>query len=198
MRDSAVFYRSFYEAIKELPSENQLEVYNAVFEYALNFNAVELTGLSKTIFTLIKPQLEANIGKYKNGIKAKNKQKRSKKEANENVNDNVNLNENVNINENINENVNEKKLFESFWNLYDKKVERSLCENKWRKLTTHEQQLIINGLPFYIRATPDIQYRKNPATYLANRVWEDEHLPTYKPAKEKSDLEKFLETGKFE
>lgn len=197
MRDSAIFYRSFYEAIKELPSGNQLEVYNAVFEYALNFNAVELTGLSKTIFTLIKPQLEANIGKYKNGIKAKNKQKRSKKEANENVNDNLNENNNVNNKENVNEHADDKYLFESFWNLYNKKVERSLCESKWKKLTAHEQQLIINGLPLYIRATPDVQYRKNPATYLANRVWEDEHLPFVKPVKEKSAFQKLVETGEY-
>ncbi len=42
MRESTVFYRSFYEAIKELDAELQSEVYSAIFEYALNFNEVEL------------------------------------------------------------------------------------------------------------------------------------------------------------
>src|ERR1700744_1578662 len=98
MRDSAIFYRSFYEAIKELPSENQAEVYTAVFEYALNFKAINLTGLSKTIFTLIKPQLDANIKRFKNGSKAKRKQNASKTGTNNNVNNKDNRNVNNNLN----------------------------------------------------------------------------------------------------
>lgn len=112
-RDSYIFYRSFYEAIKELPKENQLEIYNAIAEYSLNFKEVKLSGLSKTIFTLIKPQLEANNKKYLNGSKpkqkqkiskteAKNKQKISKTEGNVNVNEEcIMKNENVlNVNNN--------------------------------------------------------------------------------------------------
>jgi hypothetical protein len=33
-RSGFVFYRSFWEAIKELPSENQLELYQAITEYS--------------------------------------------------------------------------------------------------------------------------------------------------------------------
>ena len=69
MRDSIIFYRSFFEAIKELPANVQAKVYNAIFEYSLNFNEVVLEGLPKTIFTLIKPQLEANNKKFENGKK---------------------------------------------------------------------------------------------------------------------------------
>ena len=50
-RDSMIIYRSFYEAIKELPKENQAEVWNAVYELGLNGNYVSLSGISKTIFT---------------------------------------------------------------------------------------------------------------------------------------------------
>jgi hypothetical protein len=100
-RDSMIIYRSFFEAIKELPKENQAEVWNAVYELGLNGKRVELKGISKTIFTLIVPQLEANYKKFLNGIKpkqkqieskteAKPKQKISKTEANVNVNDNDN------------------------------------------------------------------------------------------------------------
>ncbi|MCX8676244.1 MULTISPECIES: DUF6291 domain-containing protein [unclassified Apibacter] len=90
-RDSIIFYRSFFESIKQLPSETQAEVYNAIFEYSLNFKEVELSEIPKVIFTLIKPQLDANIRKYENGKKkgtrskpeAKQKQARSKPEANQ-------------------------------------------------------------------------------------------------------------------
>ena len=103
MRESTVFYRSFYEAIKELDADMQSQVYCAIFEYALNFNQLELTGVAKTVFTLIKPQLDANQKRYDNGNKPKLKQTISKTEAshkqdtskqypNANVNDNVNVN----------------------------------------------------------------------------------------------------------
>ena len=108
-RDSFIFYRSFYEAISELPKENQADTYDAIMQYALNQKEIELTGISKAIFSLVKPQLDANYKKYENG-----KQKKSKKEAkvkqNEskaetNVNDNENVNVNVNVNDNDNDNV---------------------------------------------------------------------------------------------
>lgn len=115
MRDSFIFYRSFYEALNELPDKEQLKVYKAISEYSLNFNEIELTGIAKTIFILIKPQLDANIQRYKNGTKPKKKQKVSKTEAkykqnisraetNVNVNDNLNDNSNENKNNNINHN----------------------------------------------------------------------------------------------
>ena len=78
-RDSFIFYRSFYESIKALPEENQLEIYNAIMEFALNQNEIEISNLSKAIFILIKPQLEANYKRFINGSKAKRKQNGSKR-----------------------------------------------------------------------------------------------------------------------
>mgnify|MGYP000566960610 FL=1 len=105
-RDSFIFYRSFYEAISELPKENQADTYDAIMQYALNQKEIELTGISKAIFSLVKPQLDANYKKYENG-----KQKKSKKEAKVKQNEskaetNVNDNENVNVNVNDNDNDN--------------------------------------------------------------------------------------------
>lgn len=81
MRDTMIIYRSFFEAIKELPKENQAEVWNAVYELGLNGNLIELQGISKTIFTLIKPQIDANLKRFENGKKPKSKQIKSKEEA---------------------------------------------------------------------------------------------------------------------
>lgn len=99
-----IFYRSFYEAIKELPLDTQGELYNALFSYGLDFIDPELKGISKTVWILIKPQIDANIRKYYNGKIEKTKQSVSKTEAKDkqeiskteaNVNDNVNDNVNV-------------------------------------------------------------------------------------------------------
>lgn len=115
MRDSFIIYRSFYEAICDLDADSQAQVFKAICEYSLNFTEIELTGIAKTIFKLIKPQLDANNKRFENGkqpktkpeiskTEAKRKQKESKIEANNNVNDNVNVNDNFNLNDNVNEN----------------------------------------------------------------------------------------------
>lgn len=106
-RDSFIFYRSFYEAIKEIPDEEQLIVYRAITEYALNGTEINIQGISKAIFTLVKPQIDANTKRYENGKKGGRKPKENQKETKlkPNVNDNVNVNDNDNVNVNNNDNV---------------------------------------------------------------------------------------------
>ena len=107
MRDSTIIYRSFYEAIVTLSKINQAEVWQAVFEYSLNFKEVELAGHSKAIFLLIKPQLDANNKRYQNGSKpkAKGKQDISEQEAKQEQSESEpQANKNVNKNDNVNDN----------------------------------------------------------------------------------------------
>lgn len=190
MRDSTIFYRSFYEAIKELNKEAQAEVYDAIFEYSLNFNEIELTGIAKTIFTLIKPQLQANIKRYKNGNEPKEKQKGSKRKAKPKQDTSKGeANANVNDNENKNDNDNENP-FERFWNLYGKKTDRKKCESKFSRLKKSDIDKIFETLPIYIARTPDIKFRKDPSTYLNNESWNDEILTEMKTERVLTELQK--------
>jgi hypothetical protein len=109
MRTYFIFYRSFYEAINDLPEAQQLELYKAIFELSLNNSEPELTGISKSIFTLIRPQIVANNQRFKNGSKAKAKRNVSETEAKkkQSVSETeANKNKNKNKNENKNENKN--------------------------------------------------------------------------------------------
>lgn len=82
MKESFIFYRSFYEALKELSKEDRVEIVDAICELALNETEVELKGgIQKAMFALIKPQIEANNKRYVNGCRAKTKQKASEKQA---------------------------------------------------------------------------------------------------------------------
>ncbi len=81
-RDTCIFYRSMFESIKELPKDIQAELYNAIFEYSLDFIEPDLSGLSMTIWRLIRPVLEKGNTNYINGIKPKSKQSISEIEAN--------------------------------------------------------------------------------------------------------------------
>lgn len=101
MRDSAIFYRSFYEAIDNLPSRSQKEqVYSSIFDFIFKNIEPQLKGNSLSVWILIKPQLVANQMRYENGSRsktqAKPKQNVSESQANKNVfNKNENKNENV-------------------------------------------------------------------------------------------------------
>ena len=82
MRDSVLFYRSFYDALKNIPCDERLKVYDAIMEYGMYDIEPELTGVALAIFLLAKPQIDANNKRYKNGCTAKQKQTVSKIEAN--------------------------------------------------------------------------------------------------------------------
>lgn len=69
-RTAFVFYKSFYEAIKDLPKDIRLECYTAIMEYALYGREPEaLKPVAKGIFTLIKPNIDINTVRYENGKK---------------------------------------------------------------------------------------------------------------------------------
>lgn len=78
------------------------------------------------------------------------------------------------INKDINNKDIKEKLFESFWNLYDKKVEKDACKKKFLKLDLPVIEKILQVVPNYVSTTPDKQYRKNPETWINNKCWDDE------------------------
>jgi len=61
-------YRSFYEAIKVLPSDSQLELFTAIYELGLNEKTTILSPISSAIFELIKPKLLSNNLRARAGI----------------------------------------------------------------------------------------------------------------------------------
>lgn len=81
MKDSFVFYRSFFDVLKEVPDETKINLINAMAEFALNDNEIALNGMEKALFVLIKPQLEANAKRYKNGSKGGRPPKQPKPET---------------------------------------------------------------------------------------------------------------------
>jgi len=80
-RETMIVYRSFFESLKGCEKEVQADVWNAIFEMGFNQKEVELDGLSKTLWLLIKPQIEANLKRFLNGSKPKQKQNKSETEA---------------------------------------------------------------------------------------------------------------------
>jgi hypothetical protein len=81
-RESFIFYRSFYEAIKCMPTDVQAEIYPAICEYAL-FGKLpkNLSEVAKGMFTLIKPNIDVNTARFENGKKGGRKSRAKKQTA---------------------------------------------------------------------------------------------------------------------
>ena len=116
MKDSFVFYRSFFEALTGMDKESQADCLMAIADYALNDKEPNLTPEVRMFFTLVKPQIDANKKRFENGskggrpkkpnnnlevpkIEPNNNQEETKPKPNVNVN--VNVNENVNVNKDV-------------------------------------------------------------------------------------------------
>jgi len=103
-KDSFIVYRSFFDAIEPLSDADQLSLLKQIFEFGLNHNELDLEPLPKAMFSLIKPQLEANHKRWLNGNKGgrptETKPKANQKITKPKPNKNVNVNKNVNKNKN--------------------------------------------------------------------------------------------------
>lgn len=144
MRDSFIFYRSFYEATKILPDKKRLKIYEMIIELGLNNHKIEEKDeLIKSLFTLIEPQITANNDRYNNGKKGgapkgnqnakKTTQKTTKttigyfeKQPNNNVNENENVNVNVNDNESTAPTATNNKTGETIFDVAQEELGRVL------------------------------------------------------------------------
>lgn len=220
-RDSFIFYRSFYEAIQDLPKENQLELYNAIAQYSLNFEEPALNGLSNTIFKLIKPQLDANTKRFINGKKGAEHGKKGGRPKNEKPQNNPTgdkennptetPNKNVNVNKNVNKNNNENKPivqnenhFDEFWKHYTpieqqgravgkgSKREAEVEYKKQLKQYSHDQ--LMEGLKQYLTFCKEKgQLTKQAVMFLKKQTFLDEFNIVVKPPTEAERSRAILE-----
>jgi hypothetical protein len=68
-------------------------------------------------------------------------------------------------------------LFEFFWNIYDKKLDKIKCQREWFKIDHAEYQKIIEHTPKFVKASG--AFLCKPLNYLEGRRWQDEQLPNY-------------------
>lgn len=117
MRDSVVFYRSFYEAVNTLSPDEKLKAMEYMLEYGFYSKEPEGNTSAYGMFLMARPQIDANIQRYENGKKGGRKPKdiqnstesepkHIKKETETEPRPNQNLTKtepNVNVNDNVND-----------------------------------------------------------------------------------------------
>lgn len=83
------------------------------------------------------------------------------------------------------------ELFNRFWLLYDKNVNKEKCFKKFKTLKNEELEILFVHVPKYVESTPDKKYRKAPLVYLNNKSFNDEIIIS-KPIQDESFREKFF------
>ena len=122
-RDTFIFYRSFKESMSDLSDADKLIMYEAITDYSLDMKEPELTGFPKALFSLIRPFLDANTQRWKNGCKGgapkgnkNNRFSKSTTEVQPEVNQStteVQANKDKNVNKDKNKDINKESTIVS-------------------------------------------------------------------------------------
>lgn len=173
MRKAFNFFRSYYDVAMELNDKDRLAFYDALLNKQFNNCEPTLNGMAKFAYLSQKHSIDTQIKGYFDKTK------------NQLFNPSHDPCQGGNIGGTVDPSVQEKEeekeeeknnifSFDEFWNLYDKKTDRKKCEDKYKKLSLVQIEKIKTALPIYIKSKPDVQYRKNPLTWLNGECWNDE------------------------
>jgi hypothetical protein len=192
-----LMYADQMELFDQLSNEKAGELIKHIFQYVNDLNPVTDDLIINLAFTPIKQQLKRDLKAFEKtreqrvaaGKRSAEVRKEKRKSTPLNLVQRRSTNSTVNVN--VNDNVNGIIEFDRFWNLYGKKVGRKKAELKWNKLSLQTQELILDYLPKYIKATPEVKFRKDPTTFLNNESWLDEIITEQKPI-EKINYSSFI------
>ena len=199
-----VLYRSFAEAMDELPAEQYKEAMQAITKYAMDGVEPDCAGVVKAIFLMAKPQIDVNNKRYENG-KRGGRQKQTKAEPTENQTvtkpepkkSKPEPNVNVNVNVSKEKEIKKKKVktrfideteFEALWAVYPRKNGKAQAKKAYEKAvkdgaTFDEVMAGILAYKEYIdKVGTEAQYVKMGSTFFNQRAWSDDWtVPKEKP-----------------
>ena len=174
-RDTFIFYRSFKESMSDLSDADKLIMYEAITDYSLDMKEPELTGFPKALFSLIRPFLDANTQRWKNGCKGgapkgnkNNRFSKSTTEVQPEVNQStteVQANKDKNVNKDKNKDINKESTIVS------KKDELSLSSPSEEFIKFN--QWLDKHCPFVLKVKTQMtepEYQKLLAKYTTKEI----------------------------
>lgn len=174
-RDTFIFYRSFKESMSDLSDTDKLIMYEAITDYSLDMKEPELTGFPKALFSLIRPFLDANTQRWKNGCKGgapkgnkNNRFSKSTTEVQPEVNQStteVQANKDKNVNKDKNKDINKENTIVS------KKDELSLSSPSEEFIKFN--QWLEKHCPFVLKVKTQMtepEYQKLLAKYTKKEI----------------------------
>lgn len=73
------------------------------------------------------------------------------------------------------DNKEKERLFEIFWQIYNKPVSKKPAKDKFLKLKIEDCIKCVEVIPLYVKSTPDKKFRKHVTTWLHQECWNDEY-----------------------
>jgi hypothetical protein len=200
-KKSFVAYADWKDTFDNLPDEIAGKLIKHIFAYVNDENPISNDFIIDAVFSNIKNTLKRDLKKWESQLEQRRNagKKSAEMRALTKINDrSISFNEktrNSTVSDSVNVSVNEIKEktiplslesdFSKFWSMYNKKVDSRKCKDKFIKLSKSDIEKIIEVLPSYIYSTPDIQFRKNPLTWLNGKCWEDIEINNNLPTKDK-------------
>lgn len=200
-KKSFVAYADWKDTFDNLPDEIAGKLIKHIFAYVNDENPISNDYVIDAVFSNIKNTLKRDLKKWESQLEQRRNagKKSAEMRALTKVNDrSISFNEktrNSTVSDSVSVSVNvikEKNIplslesdFSKFWSLYNKKVDSKKCKDKFVKLSKQEIKKIIEVLPSYVYSTPDVQFRKNPLTWLNGKCWEDIEVNNNLPTKDK-------------
>lgn len=182
MRASFLIYKSFYDPIKHLNDEHLGRLFRAIFEYQINGIEPLSTDIIYMPFLFFKNQFSLDQTKYSE--KCERNSLNAKKRWDANVSDRMQTDANdadkdkdkdkENDKDNIQKENEALLMFDVFWKLYGKKVDKEKCIKAWKKIPKQQHAFIYERARLYVKSTPEVKYRKNPLTWLNGKCYNDE------------------------
>lgn len=142
-RKSFSFFISYWEAIEELPENQQLPVLKAIIKYAFfDEEPTQFKGIKRAVFLLVKPTLDNSKKKSANGKQGGSKPKANRKQIPSDISEGKGEGKGVGIGVGIGEGegknipLSDDSLFTAFWNAYPEHAlsEREEAWEAWKKL----------------------------------------------------------------
>lgn len=180
MRASFLIYKSFYDPIKHLNDDHLGRLFRAIFEYQINGVEPLSTDIIYMPFLFFKNQFSLDQTKYSE--KCERNSLNAKKRWNANVSDRMQTDANdadkdkdkENDKDNIQRENEALLMFDVFWKLYGKKVDKEKCIKAWKKIPKQQHAFVYERARLYVKSTPEVKYRKNPLTWLNGKCYNDE------------------------
>lgn len=173
------FRHDFKDQLRRMPSVAQvMEVLDAASDYVMNGNFEIKDPLSDMAFSSWKPRLDYDKTEYKNLCERnkRNSQKaKEKREAKGNTLTNFSSDESAEEEPPLAdaEEV-EQYPFEEFWKIYGKEVGFEECQRVWNcQFSNETKSEIMAHVVEYVKARPNVYFRKDPINYFKERCWKD-------------------------
>jgi hypothetical protein len=185
-KKSFILYTDQSGVFNQLPDEIAGKLIKHIFAYVNDENPISDDLIINIAFEPIKQSLKRDLKRYEeyvdkqsvNGAKGGRPKKANETQITQPFFDKPKKADSVSVSDSVN--VNDINIFNEFWDLYNKKLNRELSEKAFKKIKESEYDLIKNHIPNFVKQFKDKQFQPYFSTYLNTKRWQDE-VETKKP-----------------